>query len=82
MEAEKVNRLLIRAASEILCQAYGGRKYMLVHLSDQETVATPTSDKKLADIDPSSILMERENIISSPKLDHRLDHRVFHSQLR
>ncbi|XP_075222569.1 ubiquitin carboxyl-terminal hydrolase MINDY-3 homolog [Lycorma delicatula] len=82
MEAEKVNRLLIRAACEILCQAYGGRKYMLVHLNDQETVTRSSCDKKLTDIDRSCILMERENLISSPKLDHRLDHRDFHSQLR
>ncbi|XP_054268276.1 ubiquitin carboxyl-terminal hydrolase MINDY-3 homolog [Macrosteles quadrilineatus] len=66
VETERVNRLLIRAACEILCQAYGGQKYRLVHMNDQEQ--TPNTETK----------QNTESSSTEPKLDHT----YFHSQLR
>ncbi|XP_022185626.1 ubiquitin carboxyl-terminal hydrolase MINDY-3 homolog [Nilaparvata lugens] len=77
METEKVNRLLIRAACEILNQAHSGRKYMLVHLNENESAAA--GQAKVNDLDPaaSCLLVDRSDILSPP-----LNHRLFHSQLR
>lgn len=71
MEVEGVNRLLIRAACEILCQAYSGQKYRLVHMNDQEQ---PPSNSK----DNNQSLDGAGNTTPEPKIDHN----YFHSQLR
>ncbi|XP_046672888.1 ubiquitin carboxyl-terminal hydrolase MINDY-3 homolog isoform X3 [Homalodisca vitripennis] len=70
MEVEGVNRLLIRAACEILCQAYGGQKYHLVHMNDQDQL----SNSEVTDQTPEN----SQNTTQEPKLNHS----YFHSQLR
>lgn len=73
MEMDKANKLLVRAVCDILCQACGGRKYMLVHMSEQE----PTLSNNVTLEASAPTLTNREEISKQ-----RLDHRFFHSQLR
>lgn len=81
LDPETVNRLLIRAACEILCQAYGGRKYRLVHMSEPEgTPATFSTENKTSDTDTSSACIISDNVPGHA--EQRLDHAFFHSQLR
>lgn len=74
METEAVNKLLIRAACDIMCQAYGGQKYRLVHMSDQEQVSQRASASKDQSMDTGNT----QDSVSEP----RLNHTYFHSQLR
>uniref|UniRef100_A0A1B6DPN6 Ubiquitin carboxyl-terminal hydrolase MINDY n=1 Tax=Clastoptera arizonana TaxID=38151 RepID=A0A1B6DPN6_9HEMI len=68
MELNKANKLLIQAVREILCQACGDRKYMLVYLNEQ-TLAN--------DLTPNT-----SSPIKKVMGKQRLDHKFFHSQLR
>lgn len=55
-------------------QAYGGQKYRLVHMSDQEQV----SQRASASEDQSMDTGKTQDSVSEP----RLNHTYFHSQLR
>uniref|UniRef100_A0A1B6M376 Ubiquitin carboxyl-terminal hydrolase MINDY n=2 Tax=Graphocephala atropunctata TaxID=36148 RepID=A0A1B6M376_9HEMI len=70
MEVEAVNRLLIRATCEILGQAYGGQKYHLVHMNDQDQLSNSEGNDQT-----------QENSQNTTQ-ESKLNHSYFHSQLR